>query len=65
MEERLAKPSRHLNCEARDPLELTAATGSQEHSVRGFLAGTLKKKLGYAVPSEPGVDGVRRYRIPA
>jgi hypothetical protein len=43
--------------------ELTAATGWQAHSVRGFLAGTLKKKLGYTVESERGGDGVRRYRI--
>ena len=27
--------------------------------------GTLKKKLGYAVASERGEDGVRRYRIAA
>ncbi len=45
--------------------ELTAATGWQAHSVRGFLAGTLKKKLGCTVASERGEDGVRRYRIPA
>ena len=45
--------------------ELTAATGWQAHSVRGFLSGTLKKKLGYAVASERGEDGLRRYRIAA
>ncbi|MBA3517078.1 MAG: DUF3489 domain-containing protein [Rhizobiales bacterium] len=45
--------------------ELTAATGWQAHSVRGFLSGTLKKKLGYTVESERGDDGVRRYRITA
>ncbi len=45
--------------------ELTAATGWQAHSVRGFLSGTLKKKLGYTVQSERGEDGVRRYRIAA
>jgi hypothetical protein len=41
--------------------ELTAATSWQKHSVRGALAGTLKKK-GHTISSEV-VDGVRRYRI--
>ncbi|MCT8971441.1 DUF3489 domain-containing protein [Microbaculum marinisediminis] len=44
--------------------DLMEATGWQAHSVRGFLSGTLKKKLGYTVTSERQ-DGVRRYRIPA
>lgn len=43
--------------------ELTAATGWQAHSVRGALAGTLKKK-GHVVGSEK-IDGARRYRIGA
>jgi len=42
--------------------ELVSATGWQQHSVRGFLSGTLKKKQGLDVTSE-SVDGVRRYRI--
>lgn len=41
--------------------ELAAATDWQKHSVRGALAGTLKKK-GHVISSEV-VDGVRRYRI--
>lgn len=41
--------------------ELASATGWQNHSVRGALAGTLKKK-GHAVTSDK-VDGLRRYRI--
>ena len=45
--------------------ELTAASGWQAHSVRGFLSGTLKRKLGYAVTSEKTGDGERRYRIAA
>jgi hypothetical protein len=41
--------------------ELAAATSWQKHSVRGALAGTLKRK-GHAISSDV-VDGVRRYRI--
>ena len=42
--------------------EIAAATGWQNHSVRGFLSGTVKKKLGREVASVV-VDGERRYRI--
>jgi hypothetical protein len=42
--------------------ELAAATSWQEHSVRGFMSGTLKKKLGLDVSSEI-VNGVRHYKI--
>mgnify|MGYP000353817353 FL=1 len=45
--------------------EIAKATGWQNHSVRGFLSGTLKKKHGLDVASERGDDGVRRYRIVA
>lgn len=41
--------------------ELANATGWQNHSVRGALAGTLKKK-GHAIHADV-VDGLRRYRI--
>ena len=41
--------------------ELVAATSWQKHSVRGALAGSLKKK-GHAITSEVA-NGVRRYRI--
>ena len=41
--------------------ELAAATAWQNHSVRGALAGTLKKK-GHSITSEV-INGVRRYRI--
>lgn len=40
--------------------EMTSATGWQKHSVRGALAGALKRR-GLAITSEK-VDGVRRYR---
>ena len=41
---------------------MTQATGWQAHSVRGAIAGTLKKKLGLTVASDK-VEGVRVYRV--
>jgi hypothetical protein len=41
---------------------IMAATGWQQHSVRGFLAGVVRKKLGLNLVSERGPDG-RVYRI--
>jgi hypothetical protein len=43
--------------------EMMQAMDWQQHSVRGFLAGTVKKKLGFPLTSLKPVDGVRRYRI--
>jgi Protein of unknown function (DUF3489) len=43
--------------------ELQAATGWQQHSVRGFLAGAVRKKLGLTLLSEKPDAGPRRYRI--
>jgi hypothetical protein len=45
--------------------ELIKATGWQRHSVRGIIAGALKKKLGITVTAERTEDGERRYRIGA
>lgn len=43
--------------------ELMAATGWQAHSVRGFVSGTLRKKIGLAVESNRNSSGERCYRI--
>lgn len=43
--------------------ELMQATDWQQHSVRGFLAGTVKKKLGLTLTSSKTIGEVRRYRI--
>jgi len=43
--------------------QLRKATGWQAHSVRGFLSGTLKKKMGLRVASTKLQDGQRSYRI--
>jgi hypothetical protein len=45
--------------------ELMKATGWQAHSVRGFLSGTVSKKLGLTVTSTKVEDGERTYSIKA
>ena len=45
--------------------ELMKATAWQAHSVRGFLSGTVGKKLGLAVTSAKVEDGERTYYIKA
>ena len=45
--------------------DLEQVTGWQKHSVRGFLAGAVKKKLGLTLISEKPDTGARRYRVPS
>ena len=65
--ERVTKQERMLTLLSRPEgasiEEMMQATDWQQHSVRGFLAGTVKKKLGFSLTSSKPDDGVRRYRI--
>ncbi len=45
--------------------EMRDAMGWQAHSVRGFLAGTVKKMPGVLLVSEKPEGGPRRYRVEA
>lgn len=45
--------------------ELIDATAWQTHSVRGFLSGTVRKKLKLNLMSDVIGNGVRRYRVGA
>ena len=45
--------------------ELLKITGWQAHSLRGFLSGTVGKKMGLTVTSTKGEDGERSYSIKA
>ena len=43
--------------------EMQDAMGWQSHSVRGFLAGTVRKMPGTVLTSEKPGSGPRRYRV--
>jgi hypothetical protein len=45
--------------------ELMKSTGWLPHSVRGFLSGTVRKKMGLTVTSTKGQDGERTYSVEA
>jgi hypothetical protein len=45
--------------------ELLKPTGWQEHSLRGYLSGTVSKKMGLALTSTKGEDGERVYALKA
>ena len=65
--ERVTKQERLLTllsqAEGASIEEMMQATDWQQHSVRGFLAGTVKKKLGFSLTTSKAAGGVRRYRI--
>jgi hypothetical protein len=65
--ERITKQERVLTLLSRPQgvslEEMMQTTDWQQHSVRGFLAGTVKKKLGFSLTSLKPNGGVRRYRI--
>jgi hypothetical protein len=44
--------------------EIAKATDWQNHSIRGFISGTIVKKMGLTVESAKKAAGVRTYRIP-
>ena len=43
--------------------ELTKLTGWQNHSIRGYLSGTVGKKMGLTVESAKREDGERVYSV--
>jgi hypothetical protein len=43
--------------------DMMQVTAWQQHSVRGFLAGTVKKRMGLSLTSAKAEGDVRRYRI--
>ena len=43
--------------------EIAKATDWQNHSIRGFISGTITKKMGLKVESSKNEAGERRYRI--
>ena len=45
--------------------ELMKSTGWQAHSVRGFLSGTVGKKMGLTVTSSKAEEGERTYSVKA
>lgn len=55
---RLLKKPKGANIE-----EICKITNWQPHSVRGFLSGTLKKRMGFVIENEKTTAGGRRYKI--
>jgi len=45
--------------------EIATATDWQNHTIRGFISGTLTKKMGLSVESAKNDSGERTYRVTA
>ncbi|HWV55077.1 DUF3489 domain-containing protein [Pseudorhodoplanes sp.] len=70
-----APAKQHANSKQSDVIEMLRqpqgatiaaimkATGWQQHSVRGFFAGIVRKKLGLKLESQKPNEGDRMYRI--
>lgn len=43
--------------------EMQKATSWQAHSIRGFISGTVKRRMGLSLGGERDKNGIRRYRI--
>jgi hypothetical protein len=43
--------------------EIAKATDWQNHTIRGFISGTLTKKMGLAIESTKSESGDRTYRL--
>ena len=43
--------------------EIAKATDWQRHSIRGFISGTITKKMGLTVESTKNEQGERHYRV--
>ena len=73
----LTSPSQHSNSKQAGVIDMlrqpqgatvsaiVSATGWQQHSVRGFFAGVVRKKLGLTLTSEKPEGDDRIYRIVA
>jgi len=55
--------SAHPSPQVHLPVDSMEVTGWQAHSVRGFLSGSLGKKMGLKIESSKREDGARAYAL--